>query len=647
MPPPHKPPPGRPPPQTDDTDPGAPIDMLKTGSMRLPPRKPMPVKPAPQAPAQGDDDEVTAAAPAPGERTLVYDQNQARPVGTRPKVVLTSGPRAGTEVELAHDETMMGRGGDNTIVIPDISVSRHHALIRKEPRGYVVLDQGSGNGTRVNGFITGRHELQSGDVIDLGDTSMQFVEAGGVLVKGGKKKSSANLAPVQQAVRAGGALAQVRGAAAPDRDSSDHTNPRGTGLQKRTPLYLALAVVLVAVLAVGLLRKRQNERAETDAAEHTSGSAVVAKKRFAEAVELVKQGKWVDARDKLTIAASLDETDDEIRRYLERARAESPRAQAVARAEAAIGHRDFKGAREQLAAVPDDSALADKAAALLNTIRLQLDFAVRDARAKADTGDAATAEALIIPVLEAEPARRDALAVRDSLQARKRAATAVRRSDGDEEPAARPVRASPEPEPATEPAAISTIIDTYLTGDVRSALTRAESAGVTDSGAARLARQLRELDQAYREGLARTESRKPGEALRALETADKLDRAIAKGRESRMGKEVRRALGKIHYSLGAASLATDDGLPRAAIHLRAAVAADPGNEIAKQQLDQVTARAKELYLRAYVAKDNDAEAARIGFKLVVDILPAGDATADKAKRWLEKLDGKGPKDEDG
>ena len=56
---------------------------------------------------------------------------------------------------------------------------------------------------------------------------------------------------------------------------------------------------------------------------------------------------------------------------------------------------------------------------------------------------------------------------------------------------------------------------------------------------------------------------------------------------------------------------------------------------------------EELYLRAYVAKDNDAEAARIGFKLVVDILPAGDATADKAKRWLEKLDGKGPKDEDG
>jgi len=180
---------------------------------------------------------------------------------------------------------------------------------------------------------------------------------------------------------------------------------------------------------------------------------------------------------------------------------------------------------------------------------------------------------------------------------------------------------------------------------VRSALTRAESAGVTDASAARLARQLRELDQAFREGLARSESRKPGEALRALESADKLDRSIAKGRESRMGKEIRRSLAKVHYSLGAASMGSDDSLPRAAVHLRAAVAADPGNDIAKQQLDQVIARARELYLRAYVAKDSDAETARASFKLVVDILPPSDETAGKAKRWLEKLDGKGPKED--
>ena len=633
----NKPPPQRPP-QTDDTDPGVPVDMMKTGSMQTIPRKAQPRRPAP-APAAVEPEEEAPAAP--GERTLVYDQNKGRAQGEpAAKLVLTAGPRAGTEVELAHDETTMGRGGDNVLVIPDISVSRHHALIRREAGGYVVLDQGSGNGTRVNGLVVGRHELVSGDVIDLGDTSLQFVEAGGVLVKGGKKTAAS---ATGAAIRTGGALAQARGGLSAE-EKPELTNPRGTGLQKRTPVYLAAAVVILAVLAFGLLRKRQHERAETDAVEQSSGPKAVAQKRFAEAVELVKAGKWVEARDKLLIAASLDETDEEIRRYLERAKAETPRAQAVAQAEAMIVRRDFKAAREQLATVPDDSALADRSTSLLNSIRMQLDLAVSDARAKADTGDSATAEALLAPVLEAEPTRRDAVAVRDSLLARRRASSSARRSAEDEaRPAARPARAEAEAATeAVEPAGIGPIVDTYLTGDVRSALTRAESAGVTDAAAARLARQLRELDQAFREGLARSESRKPGEALRALESADKLDRSISKGRESRMGKEIRRSLGKVHYSLGAASMGSDDSLPRAAVHLRAAVAADPGNDIAKQQLDQVIARARELYLRAYVAKDSDAETARASFKLVVDILPPTDETAGKARRWLEKLDGKGP-----
>src|SRR5205085_6418832 len=114
-----------------------------------------------------------------------------------PKLVITAGPRAGNDVELIQDESTIGRGGDNVVVIPDISVSRHHAVVRREPTGYVVLDQGSGNGTRVNGMVVGRHELQSGDIIDLGDSSMQFVEAGGVLVKRGKRPPRNHSLPAQ------------------------------------------------------------------------------------------------------------------------------------------------------------------------------------------------------------------------------------------------------------------------------------------------------------------------------------------------------------------------------------------------------------------------------------------------------------------
>jgi pSer/pThr/pTyr-binding forkhead associated (FHA) protein len=623
MPPSSKKPPAAQSEPVEDTDPGAPVDMLKTGTMQRLPR-------------------TRKDFPAPdeaGEPTLVYDQNKGghtEGVGA-PKLIITAGPRAGNHVELTQAESTIGRGGDNAVVIPDLSVSRHHAVIRREPRGYVVLDQGSGNGTRVNGMAVGRHELQSGDIIDLGDSSMQFVEAGGVTVKGARRSPPGQSLPPRPGVRGGASL----GAGKPEL-----TNPRATGLQRRTPIYLVIAVVLLALLSVGLLRKRQREQAATTAAEHTTGSKAVAQKRFAEAVELVKQAKWADARDKLVIAASLDETDEEIRRYLDRAKVEAPRSRAVADAQAALSRRDYKAAREALAAVPDDSALAGAATELLHSIRLQMDLAVRDAKAKADTGDPATAEALVAPVLEAEPNRRDALAVRDALEASRRRPPARRpEAEAAGEKRARAARAEKREAAPVLPPAVAPIVDLYLSGDVRSAIARAESAGAADSSAARLARQLRELDRSYREGLAHAEGRKPGEAIRALQSASELDRAVARGRDSRPGVEIRRALGKVHYSVGAASLASDDGLPGAAQHLRAAVAADPANDLARQQLEQVRARARELYLRGYVAKDSDAETARAQFKLVVEILPEGDATREKARRWLDRLDGRVPKDD--
>ena len=621
----------KPPPKVGDTDPGAPLDMLKTGQMRA-------IRPRP-APKIADDEERTDVDPQPkpgafGDRTLVYDQNKSRPAGGGARLVISAGPKAGQAIDLAQAEITIGRGSDNALVIPDISVSRHHAVIKKEARGYVLLDKGSGNGTRVNGNPIKRHELSSGDEIDLGDTSMQFVEEGGVLVRGGKRAEPQAPRPL---VRKG---AWEK----PAEDPAEVTNPRATGLQRRTPLYLVVLIAVALALGAGLYRKKVRERAEREAAEQSHGGRAVARQRFNEAVDLVKSGRWIEARDKLVVAASLDDQDEEIRRYLERAQAEAPRAQAVAKAEQAVSRRNYLEARTALGAVPEDSALADRSAELLDKVRLALDLAVRDARAKAETGDAATAEALLAPVLEAEPNRRDALAVKDLLRENRRAPP---RRERPEEPAAEP-KPRPREEPADEPAPsadLKSIVESYLSGDVRSAITRAESAGVTDGRAARMARELRELDAAWREGLQKSDAKKPGEALRALETADQLDRSVARGRGSKIGREVRALLARIHYQVGVGSLQTDDGLPAAARHLRAAVQADPENDLAQQQLSQVGSRAKEIYLRAYVAKDSDGEAAKKAFRLVAEILPASDETGQKARRWLAKLEGKRPKDE--
>jgi len=93
--------------------------------------------------------------------------------------------------------------------------------------------------------------------------------------------------------------------------------------------------------------------------------------------------------------------------------------------------------------------------------------------------------------------------------------------------------------------------------------------------------------------------------------------------------------------LAAGELRADEDLPRAAAHLRAAVGSDPESGEARNELERIGRRAKEIYLQAYMIKDDDPEAARSNFQLVVETLAASDETAMKALHWIGKLDAKG------
>jgi len=71
----------------------------------------------------------------------------------------------------------IGRATDATIRVSDTSVSRRHAEIRPGGGGWVVVDLGSTNGTRVNGSPVTERRLQDGDTITVGDAALRF-EAG-------------------------------------------------------------------------------------------------------------------------------------------------------------------------------------------------------------------------------------------------------------------------------------------------------------------------------------------------------------------------------------------------------------------------------------------------------------------------------------
>ena len=78
----------------------------------------------------------------------------------------------------ASTPTTIGREADNTLSIPEAAVSRFHA--RVEPRGeqWWISDNGSTNGTLVNGSRVEETPLEDHDVVRIGDTIFRYAQAG-------------------------------------------------------------------------------------------------------------------------------------------------------------------------------------------------------------------------------------------------------------------------------------------------------------------------------------------------------------------------------------------------------------------------------------------------------------------------------------
>ena len=72
------------------------------------------------------------------------------------------------------DGIILGRDPQSDIEIDDQKASREHAQVRPSPRGWIVQDLDSTNGTRVNGFRVAAQLLLDGDLLTIGDTQFAF-----------------------------------------------------------------------------------------------------------------------------------------------------------------------------------------------------------------------------------------------------------------------------------------------------------------------------------------------------------------------------------------------------------------------------------------------------------------------------------------
>ena len=74
------------------------------------------------------------------------------------------------------DVTTIGREPDNTLSIPEAAVSRYHAKVERIPGGHVLRDNGSTNGTLVNGVRVTEHVLRDHDVVRVGDSLYRYAQ---------------------------------------------------------------------------------------------------------------------------------------------------------------------------------------------------------------------------------------------------------------------------------------------------------------------------------------------------------------------------------------------------------------------------------------------------------------------------------------
>jgi pSer/pThr/pTyr-binding forkhead associated (FHA) protein len=114
------------------------------------------------------EEEAAEEFPFPGEQ---LQRGQAL-------LMVKRGPNAGSTFLIDKDVATAGRSPESDVFLDDVTVSRHHAEIRREGgEGFLVHDLGSLNGTYVNRELVESVRLASGDELQIGKFRLVFFQA--------------------------------------------------------------------------------------------------------------------------------------------------------------------------------------------------------------------------------------------------------------------------------------------------------------------------------------------------------------------------------------------------------------------------------------------------------------------------------------
>lgn len=556
---------------------------------------------------------------------------------TGTKLVVSAGPHAGNEFALEDGEYVVGRANDNPICIPDTSVSRKHILIRRLGGGWEVSDLGSGNGTLLNGEpLTDAMPLSHGDTLVLGDSELTFNDSSNSTMmmaapparpaRSGARAAAAP-APAADAGEGeegeGGDLAAAPRRPPPRPEGRVRTSrgraaatPADPNAQKRKKRLLLLTtavfVMLVGLLAIMKVKQQQEAEALRQKAVAAQQHRAEIDALFQDAKNLIRDGKWSDAKAKLLELQEVEPTHTQLPDYLARVEKEIPNQEALDAASGALEKDQLAVAATALNKVSKDTQLFEKVRTLRTTLNDKADKRVRAAQVMLESKQLDQAKAVTDDVLGALPEHRDAKVIKEQVER----AIAIR----DAPPP--PPRPKETLKPWDEAASL------FRDGDQKGAMDVATDCAKKASQCKTLVAQMKDFDNLYK----RLEDLDAKGLARLLD----LDKRITGGKGSKMARNAGTRAANIFFKQASSSKAAGQ-YGRAMENAQRALQADPSHAGANNIVAELRTKAKDLYMQAYALKDTNPEDAVPMFKDVMTMSTPDDETYQKAKGWVEKL----------
>lgn len=94
---------------------------------------------------------------------------------------VVKGPDFGMRFPIERVPCIIGRGKHADVRLKDHALSRLHAIIGWEEDEFRIIDNGSQNGTRLNGSKVQEYKIENGDTLVIGNTTLKFQTTGEAL----------------------------------------------------------------------------------------------------------------------------------------------------------------------------------------------------------------------------------------------------------------------------------------------------------------------------------------------------------------------------------------------------------------------------------------------------------------------------------